>query len=175
MLFELLKDYFGGEYQPEEIEKALADYNISIQIKGAENDPIMPKPMPKPKPTPTQPLDPDCFLEKDDTPDFIIIKTTPKRLMEVNNDLYFAIRHCWRVKLETVQKYKYVLGVVEGIVKAVYEVEHWQLVNNGSGRYEFVGHLACQEIAGLFIGKKIPARFRKQGLASPVLYSRMGN
>ena len=179
LLFGLLKDYFyGGEYQCEEIEKALEDFDIIIRDKRLQSNPIAQKAAVK---TPSQPtitvpaFDPNCFIEKEDTPDFIIIKTTPKRLMEVNNDLYFAVRHCWRVKLETVQKYKYVLGVVEGTVKAVYEVEYWQLVNDGSGRYEFIGHLAQQEIANLFLGKKIPARFRKQGLASPVLYSRMGN
>jgi hypothetical protein len=92
-------------------------------------------------------------------------------LEEVNGDLYYAVRHCWRVKLETVSSYKYVLGVVAGVVKAAYEVEYWNFVEE-KGRYEFFGHLAPEEISRLFINKEIPERFKKPGLASPVLYSK---
>lgn len=174
LTIDLLKDYFSGEYKIEEIEKALEIFDITIDKKEKNSSGFIPVPQFS-KTKNVEPVEEkDAFLETDDTPDFIIIKTTPTRLAQVNNDLYYAVRYCWRVKLETVQKYKYVLGVVEGFVREVYEVECWKLVNDGRGRYEFYGHKAPQEIASQFINMKIPSRFRKQGLASPVLYSRMG-
>ena len=84
----------------------------------------------------------------------------------------------WRVKFDTVNRYKYVLAVIGGIVKEVYEVKYWQDAerwpNDGNvdGRLEFIGQVATGDVRNLFIGKTIPAKYRKPGMASPVIYSK---
>lgn len=106
--------------------------------------------------------------------DFLIIKTTPERIEKVGS-LYNATHYRWRVKVENVEKYRYVLAVVKGYVEDVFVVDYWQpsknrYGENGVGRYEFVGHPAFMEIRKKFFGKRIPEVYRKQGMANPVLF-----
>lgn len=58
--------------------------------------------------------------------------------------------------------------------RGVYEIEGWQddTLQLRSGRFEFYGHEATKDIKNIFINKKIPAKYRKKGMASPVLYSK---
>ena len=101
---------------------------------------------------------------------YMIIKTTNERINnDCNGSLYDAVRYCWKVKKDRVDKIKYVLGVLSKVVKEVYEVEKWQLADNGE-RYEFIGHVAPTEIRNIFINKRIPEKYSKKGVANPILY-----
>lgn len=107
-------------------------------------------------------------------PDFsyIIIKINSNILSQRDEDIYETVRSAWKVSKDKVEQYKYVLAVKNGIVVGVYEPEYWQLDSgNDTGRYEFVGKEAPEDIKVLFMNKKIPARYSKKGMASPVLYS----
>ena len=99
---------------------------------------------------------------------YIIIKTTPEAIMS-NGSLYEATRRAWRADLSKAKRYKYVLSVVYGIVREVYEVSHWSRYNNT--RIAFEGKETNDPISALK-GKRIPASYRKKGASNPFLYKK---
>ena len=108
-----------------------------------------------------------------DEPDFkyIIIKINDRVLEERNYDMYETVRSAWIVNLNKIKKIKYCFCVNNGVVKNVYEIEAWQADHRGSaGRYEFVGKEASEDIRKTFINKRIPLKYRRKGMAWPVLY-----
>ncbi len=108
------------------------------------------------------------FAEDDKTPPFLIIKVSRLSLAEA--DRYTCTRSAWKVDINKARKTPYVLSVTDGIVYAVYQAERWN--NVAPGRYEFFGKEAPDEIARLFLNRRIPEKYRKKGLANPVLYSK---
>jgi len=116
------------------------------------------------------------YKNSDSNPKYIIIKTTKWRLDDLDGSypdrLYYATRHAWKISPEKAKDYPYVLSVIDGVVKEVYEVKRWSLVDDGRGRYEFEGVVAQNHIRQLFIEHRIPSKYRKKGLASPFLYSK---
>lgn len=100
---------------------------------------------------------------------YMIIKTTDERVNSCNNSIYDAVRYSWKVSKSRVDKIKYVLGVINGVVKEVFEVDIWQLADNGV-RYEFYGKIAPDEIRDCFINKRIPEKYSKKGAANPIQY-----
>ncbi|HBF86220.1 MAG TPA: hypothetical protein DDW54_00915 [Clostridiales bacterium] len=123
------------------------------------------------------------------SPDFIIIKThwdrvnVCKSFFKCSDEeaLYHATRHCWRVSYDKVIRYGYALAVIDGYVKEVYKTKTWNYIDQNSvweidndkapGRYEFIGEVAENAVREKFINKQIPYKFRKNGMASPVVYS----
>lgn len=104
--------------------------------------------------------------------DYMMIKITNGILEDRGNNEYEACRSAWKYRKSKLEKYKYVLCVLHGVVINVFEPEYWQNDSRAiSGRYEFVGREAPKEIKDKFVGYRIPARFTKKGLASPVLFS----
>ena len=102
---------------------------------------------------------------------YIMIKITNRNLEANNNDIYETVRSAWKVNLNRAKKYKYCLAVLDGVVKNVYEIEGWQEDHvQNSGRYEFYGFEAPEEVKKQFVNKRIPLKYRKKGNASPVLY-----
>ena len=67
-------------------------------------------------------------------------------------------------------KVKFVLSVIGGIVKEVYEVDEWYKSTEFDGRIEFQGKPANREIANLFRGKMIPEYYRKKGMLENEVY-----
>lgn len=107
---------------------------------------------------------------------YMIIKTSNERYENYKNQkcsdydaIYEATRKSWKVGKDRVDKIKYVLGVIDGIVREVFEVEKWQLADNGV-RYEFIGHIASDEIRNIFKDKRIPEKYSKKGSANPIQY-----
>lgn len=115
----------------------------------------------------------ELSYEEYEEPDFgyIIIKINNRVLEERNNDFYETTRNAWKVSLKKVQNYKYCFSVLNGVVREVYSIDEWKEDHRGnSGRYVFVGKLAPEEIRRSFINKRIPEKYRRKGMASPVLY-----
>lgn len=119
------------------------------------------------------------YAEPEDI-DYLIIKTSEGRvnyciedyqLQTYQDGLYEATRAAWRLSLSKAQKYKYVLSVIGGIVKEVYEVEQW-LPSEHEGRIEFEGHIAQKDIRDYFYNKRIPDKYVKKGAANPALYKK---
>lgn len=120
---------------------------------------------------------------------YVIIKTKQKYIDD-RGDLYEAIRRYWHADLEKAQKYQYVVAAVQGIVKGVFKVEKWFLTDaeGEEGRIEFIGSLITKESIEdknnkeqkqdqsmlALIGKRLPAKYTKKGLASPFLYKTKG-
>ena len=71
------------------------------------------------------------------------------------------------------RQYKYVLSVINGIVKEVYEVEkaEWHSSAIEKDRIEFDnnGRIANDHIWRDLIGKKIPSDYRRKGMSNPVI------
>ncbi len=103
-----------------------------------------------------------------DNLNYMIIKTRNETIKERGDDLYNAVRSAWKVDKKRADKIKYVLGVVDGIVKGVFEVEKWK--EAGNGRFEFDGKDADPNITNIFKGKRIPEKYSKKGNASPIQY-----
>lgn len=86
-------------------------------------------------------------------------------------NLYKAVRGCWRNSLSHAQKYRYVIAVVNGVAMEVYEVENWHVSTIEAPRIEFDGKPTTNKTMRKLIGHLIPEKYRKQGNASPLLYS----
>ncbi len=105
---------------------------------------------------------------------YVIIKVRPDWI-ERRGDLYHAVRSAWVAKLDKVKNYPYVLATVGGVVKELYKVDEWHYENDTQYRVEFDGVVESDAgLRGMVVGKQIPKRFRKKGLASPLLYCDMG-
>ena len=122
---------------------------------------------------------PAFFEHKGDTyeePDFeyILVKTTENCVAQ-RGSLYEATRYAWKLNFERARHCKYVFSVIDGIVREVYFVSEWRKISQGkySGRLEFSGELADRRIADRFIGKRIPAKYCKQGCSNPALYKQI--
>lgn len=106
---------------------------------------------------------------------YLIIKTTQDAI-KANGSLYEATRRSWKRTLNSVKKYKYVLSVINGIVREVYEVEphEWLESKAVKGRIEFEneGRTTTNPTFRELVGKRIPATYRQRGMASPVLSSK---
>lgn len=86
--------------------------------------------------------------------DYIIIKTSTGAI-EANGSLYEATRRSWKADLEKVRKYKYVLSVINGIVKEIYSVNNWY---PDGERVAFEGEITNDPISslkGMIIPKNI--------------------
>jgi hypothetical protein len=102
--------------------------------------------------------------------EYIIIKTTPQ-VININGSLYEATRKAWSANLERASKYKYVLSVVSGIVREVYEVDANGWYQESENRIAFKGKkaMASNPLRQL-IGKRIPENYRKKGASNPFIY-----
>lgn len=100
------------------------------------------------------------------TEKYIIIKTTPAAI-NANGGLYNAIRKAWRANLSKAKKYKYVLAVVYGIVREIYEVKEWYPYTKD--RIAFEGMPTTGSLSSLK-NKRIPVKYRAKGVANPFLY-----
>lgn len=115
----------------------------------------------------------ELSYEEYEEPEFkyIIIKINNRVLEERGNDIYETVRRAWKVNLGKVKEYKYCFAVLNGVVRNVYVVNKWQQDSKGrEGRCEFFGEEAEEEIRKRFVNKRIPEKYRKKGMASPVLY-----
>lgn len=108
---------------------------------------------------------------------YILIKTTEAQVEEMRNQgeedpIYAATHYAWVLKLDKAKKYKYVISAVNGVVKGVYEVDRWYVATNRAPRIAFDGHKADPAIWDELVGKRVPDKYRKKGMASPTLYSK---
>ncbi len=88
-----------------------------------------------------------------------------------NTYRYESTRYAWKIRPKSTTEYPYVFSVTNGIVKEVYKVHDWYLVEDRK-RYAFNGELASKEILDRFVNKRIPDKYVKKGMASPVLLSK---
>lgn len=92
--------------------------------------------------------------------------------------LYDAVRWAWKVRPERVRQRKLVLAHYRGIVVGAYRPDEWLEATPENfhgcppvpGRCGFHGTEAEREIQDKYVGKRVPARYRRQGAANPIRY-----
>lgn len=109
------------------------------------------------------------YIDSKSNPKYMIIKVKDYWLNQRSNR-YECTRSAWKVTPSQAIKYPYVLSVTGGIVREVYKVTEWHYCEGRKGRAEFTGTLAEPEVQKIFLGKRIPSKYRKKGQASPCLY-----
>jgi protein-tyrosine phosphatase len=94
--------------------------------------------------------------------------------------VYRAARYAWRVDCKRAAQHELVLAVVRGVVKGVFANIHWMQATeeNFPGfepklpkKWGFTADNAADDIARLYIGKRLPASMTKRGAAFPVKYA----
>ncbi len=111
----------------------------------------------------------------------MIIKTTWSKVearerrdgIAKHDSVYEAVRSKWRVSKSEADQADYVLAIIDGICRGVYVPQEWKEVPMPKGkppRWEFDGRKADQSTWDRYMGKRIPGRMRKKGMANPVLY-----
>lgn len=92
----------------------------------------------------------------------ILIKISNVNLSEMSaQELYDRVRGNWRVGLTRVRNAKLAFGVCGGRIVEVYCIDEWLPTRQGetleseSGRYQFVGHLANDELRERYKGQSV--------------------
>lgn len=111
----------------------------------------------------------DASVYEEPSEDYIIIKIKADTIATAGS-LYEATRQAWVASLERAEKYKYVLSVVGGIVREVYEVKNWY--KEESGKIAFTGKESANEELHSLIGWLIPEEYRQRGASNPFLYKK---
>lgn len=153
-MFQRLFQRFGGSHKQEE-EKSIPETPKATDLKAEE--------------IPHNAQDAAEYTEPKE--DYIIIKTSQKAIEEKGN-LYDATRGCWKATLEKATQYKYVLAVVQGIVREVYDVSEWHTSAAEAPRIEFTGKPATNANMRQLIGKRLPATYTQKGAANPFMYKK---
>lgn len=116
------------------------------------------------------PDDPE-FLEKYK---FVLIKIDQHSIDQHGGEeyggIYEAVRRWWKISPERANRYPYVLAVRYGLVVGVYQIYEngWKRAPDGQRAF-FDGVEAPKEIQDIFLGKKVPERFRLR--QNPISYS----
>jgi len=106
------------------------------------------------------------------TEKMIIIKVKQSSIDSQYGDIYEATRKHWKISISgKAVRCEYAISSVNGLIKEIYNVENWVESDLIEGRYMFNGTIAPQEIRDRYIGKRIPPKFMRKGLASPTLYT----
>ena len=153
-MFQRLFQRFGGSHKQEE-EKSIPETPKATNLKAEE---ILHN---------TQ----DSAEYTEPKEDYIIIKTSQKAIEEKGN-LYDATRGCWKATLEKATQYKYVLAVLQGIVREVYDVSEWHTSAAEAPRIEFTGKPTTNADMRQLVGKRLPATYTQKGAANPFMYKK---
>lgn len=102
---------------------------------------------------------------------YVIVKTTPA-VIAAKGSLYEATKNAWVASLKSVRRYKYVLSVVYGIVREVYEVDNWYVCSPDRRRIGFDGKPTSDAEMLALKGKRIPKIYSRKGLANPFQYKK---
>jgi uncharacterized protein len=96
---------------------------------------------------------------------------------------YEAVRYAWKISPANASQAEVILATVRGVIKGAFIAHQWLKAtpenfpgrwSEGDGsadRYGFVGEEAPPKIANLYVGKRVPDRFRKRGAANPIKYT----
>jgi hypothetical protein len=93
--------------------------------------------------------------------------------------LYEATRYSWKISKSKARQAEFILPTVRGLIVGAFIADDWldaTAVNfpgreDVNGRLGFNGHEAPPEIQALYVGKRVPDEYRKQGAANPIRYT----
>lgn len=110
----------------------------------------------------------EVFEDIDDLK-YCIIKITADSIRN-RGSVYEAVRKHWKVNLNRIKNIQYVLASHNGVIIDVFKADLWYVSPDVPDRCMFDGKQASNEIRNLFINKRLPNKYMKKGMASPVLY-----
>jgi hypothetical protein len=93
--------------------------------------------------------------------------------------LYEATRYSWKISKSKAEQAEVILATLDGLIIGAFIAEKWleATASNFSGResvpgrFGFQGHEAPAEIASLYVGRRVPGKYRKRGAANPIKYT----
>lgn len=96
--------------------------------------------------------------------------------------LYDATRYAWKIDKRKAAKAEVILATMQGLIVGAFVAHRWLEATAANfpgradgdgvpGRFGFVGEEAPAEIKKLYIGKRVPDQYRKQGAANPIKYT----
>ncbi len=94
------------------------------------------------------------------------------------NDIYEAVHYAWVIDPKRASKAQYILAMRQGLVIGVFVAEKWLNANQENfpnrtpvaGRWGFIGHPAPDDVALLYMRKRLPDKMKKKGSSNPVRY-----
>ena len=101
------------------------------------------------------------------------------RSVTERDTIYEAVRYAWKLDPKKAQRAEVVLAVQQGLIIGVFVADQWLAATTknfpGSsadrpGRFGFVGKEAPEQIAKLYLRRRLPDDMRKRGAANPVKY-----
>ena len=92
---------------------------------------------------------------------------------------YEATRYSWKLDAKKAKRAEIVVAVQNGLIVAIFIAEQWLPATAENfpgrepvpGRFGFIGSEAPDKIRHMYIAKRLPDEFRKQGAANPIKYS----
>jgi len=93
--------------------------------------------------------------------------------------LYDATRYAWKISKYKAKEAEVILATLQGLIIGAFVADDWldATAENSPeredvpGRLGFVGRDAPAQIAGLYVGKRVPDEYRKRGAANPIKYT----
>lgn len=94
-------------------------------------------------------------------------------------ELYEATRYCWKVSKSRAEKAEVILAVYQGEIKAAFIADEWLEATtenfpdrkSSPGRFGFNGHEASSDVQELYVGKRIPDKYKRRNDQSPFRYT----
>jgi hypothetical protein len=95
------------------------------------------------------------------------------------SSLYEATRYAWRINKSKAEKAEVILSTVRGLIKEAFVAHDWLEATaenfpgreTVSGRFGFAGAAAPDHIKKLYVGKRVPDKYRKRGASYPIKYT----
>ena len=93
--------------------------------------------------------------------------------------LYEATRYAWKVSRAKAKLADLILATRQGVIVGAFVADDWLEATAENfpgreavpGRLGFMGREASLEIKRLYVGKRVPDKFRKKGAANPIKYT----
>lgn len=115
----------------------------------------------------------------------IIFRITKYQPEMSATEIYDLTRRCWKVNVEKARKADLAFAVYKGIVLEIYRIAEWvpghstynsipvsdeiKRRDKQEGRWEFVGHVAEDNLREKYVGKNVSGFF-KRGNQHPFIY-----
>jgi hypothetical protein len=93
--------------------------------------------------------------------------------------LYEATRFAWKIGKTRAEKAEVILSTVQGLIVGAFVADRWLEATSNNfpahypleKRFGFEGKEASDDIASLYLGKRVPDQYRKRGASNPIKYT----
>jgi len=109
----------------------------------------------------------------------LILISISRSFEEEGKSIYDAVRGVWRVSESKAKNFRLVLAHRNGVVVGAFRPTEWLsatkdnfpwLAEDIPGRFGFVGQPAEPAVSNLYVGGRVPDKFRRKGAANPVRF-----